>query len=1278
MSINITDYSIRLLARCDSFHDFCQGGRNKNEKESPELCKQVNGRVEGALDLVKDLKYESLKDLHDYFIKSSSLMFTPDEQIELTKTFDKINKNIKPSKQSFLPSFVDVGNYIDIYVPKQSNQRIIKDNDYIGLTVILVDFDPLKNYITVTCTSQSLKQIKKILFFDRYKLDIVEGWKHSSERWERCEESLSKIDIIIQHCNSIFKNTIYLMDETRTIQNLNGFRMTIFHVSLQNIVLQYTCNDKVFYVNSDFYNDYGINGWSFNDNWYIYCKQNIYLNYFNQYGVQINLRLEDKSEVKISKVDMNQDISLFLFDYKCILKKDYDNNLPGWYISQFIEDSTQGAEFHDLSPGSIISIVYIVYNPIDNDYNISIKTAIVLDIYGKEFDITDGKIYYDTKLLVDDGEIEENFRLYEDYYDNFCESGWTFKTLHHMQNFLSETNIKSSTWYDAIAKLSELCKNANDLVTYKNMFKIYGEKVTGKSILYSECTFESKQTIQKNVKYFYLYTTSSCYRLDYAVYNLEAVVFFIPFKNQTDKHLIVKNFFEPFRNPTYNDPYYPNKRSQLYKQFRKELQTNDKFDKIFDSHNKSFDSMLKMYLKHISYPFDIFECATVKNPTNSRLISIIHMFMYNYDTNVENAWAFENESFSSKQFHGVSSSYNNKVIHYISKLNPELFGAINEYNASRNTPIDHPFANPKSLQIFIERNQSNTKFCDDNTIATVIDKIEEHFGLTTKPNIIFDCECKFLATKTNDICSITKLWDSRNDNCIVIPSDIYPQVGQPESFENIFFVYEKASTIAFDSLLKREYIFKNSPRRDLTYTLSGKDDPYYLNPSSRATTNTPWMFKTVDLLRKGILGLVRDKTCIPGGKLATDHELINVNLSLDVKRSGDGCMIHRAKSKDYIFATIDQLAFLEAKLKGVKCILISFSSNNSICKLQLYNPSISMTQPISSLSQRTSTLKVKTKPNKTTSVHAVRTPVKIVQFQISSLNISKMSLDESSIKQYEKQKQAISIWQWGSYFFNFASCNNGEDNTPKSAKRKIADMAVSLQKKKRQRGGSIIPLENFVVYQLFHNADMYDDDEYVLRITEYIISNKENIKSYENARLQTKSQSYLNFLNDPMWNTFIVLYQVFNNEKNTDFTFEALKEKIHDIDDVLNADDDMIKHICAVYFLSRPTIIAPLITQYFGNWELFYTYMYNSKLGLQYEQMNQDISESSTSLVRLANNNLGLSQSFAIPLISRKQFDQRSTLLKPKPNLNTRGGYYKNKKTQKRLIRRMLRKIKRL
>ena len=134
--------------------------------------------------------------------------------------------------------------------------------------------------------------------------------------------------------------------------------------------------------------------------------------------------------------------------------------------------------------------------------------------------------------------------------------------------------------------------------------------------------------------------------------------------------------------------------------------------------------------------------------------------------------------------------------------------------------------------------------------------------------------------------------------------------------------------------------------------------PRFYNPSLKIN----YIYKTVDLLLLAMIDM--DQSIRKYSPILPIHTDFNekiyeddkeLNFPLDIKRSGDACQLIRTKYLNttnpdtlYIFVTIDELAFLSARLQNIPAILIHYKNyrthkNNkyelkSYIKLTVYHP----------------------------------------------------------------------------------------------------------------------------------------------------------------------------------------------------------------------------------------------------------------------------------------------------------------------------------------------------
>lgn len=173
---DLDDYLIKQLARCDTFHDFCQGSRKGDNDE--EICKLVNGRVENALNCVDELNYTELKSKFSQLISKKQ----PHEQTKLTSLFESINKNCAFKTQIFADQ-INVGDYIDYCFPIINQGKIVFDESYFQMKIkkiiIVKNNYAYKNVIAIKSISGVEITTTLSLYNSNCGQEIIHGWKLS-------------------------------------------------------------------------------------------------------------------------------------------------------------------------------------------------------------------------------------------------------------------------------------------------------------------------------------------------------------------------------------------------------------------------------------------------------------------------------------------------------------------------------------------------------------------------------------------------------------------------------------------------------------------------------------------------------------------------------------------------------------------------------------------------------------------------------------------------------------------------------------------------------------------------------------------------------------------------------------------------------------------------------------------------------------------------------------------------------------------------------------------
>ena len=915
MNVDLDDFLIKQLARCDTFHDFCQGSRKGENDE--EICKLVNGRIENALNSLPNLSYDTLKKQFLQIISSKK----DHEKTKLASLFESINKNCA-FKTEILADQIRVGDYIDYCFPIVHQGKIVFDDSYFQMKIkkiaIVKNSYAYKNIVALKSINGVDIERQLSLYNSNCGQDIIHGWKLSHKNFVNAKK-VKSIDILMMFHNTIFKQSVfYLKDESIRCLNISYYTVHENDPKKNKLELVVQCGDDIFYLDHKKYLKSTEGGWSFNYNWLTFSESAICFEYLKKYGIQYKQRnlgiITDHAITSHSSTSF--DDTLGILHYSNLYEEE-----DGWFITKFVQTSKMDLTFENVSVHDTILVIFITFTEESRHKNtVQILSGIITKVHGCEINIYDGKQYHDVDILFDDGETKKHFQLHEDLFKKNTESGWVFNNKDQLDAlFTNDCNGKKQISY-----LSKMYKTKQDN-KFKDNFK-YSEHFK-----YQDSSSEYK-CILLNVK-----DTKTFLEHDFLDGSGKSSYEYIVLKG----YMPYIDSYESGNKLALDDSIKKGiKYSKLHIEFLKDQPRNRLLPKYQTIREKYYKTC--KYVFPNDYKIDLNITGTY-DPTYT--YTEYELVPYLYGLNMNGGWVLQEESFNTQNRGSVkgSSSYNNKVIQFITALKPEIQPNTPTYmwNNLGNLSITN-IASPSKqalynqIEIRIQKQQHDEEeFCSDDTTNDVIDLIDEFFSASpSNPNhqeMLFDADFAFLEDNFPCVYSVTHKWDSRNKYCPQITdSNIeYPIHVLNESVDNVWFKIDSTARIHFNT---NDQDAEFSDGTNTYKTLKSKEDPNVGKPG--------YLFKSVDALREGLIGLSKFPNMIYNHNVS---DVCTVNYALDIKRSGDAFMISRCKSLNIIFVTVDQLAFLEAKLKNVKCILLIQSNNAQVYHMILFNPRLQST-----------------------------------------------------------------------------------------------------------------------------------------------------------------------------------------------------------------------------------------------------------------------------------------------------------------------------------------------
>lgn len=1179
-------YLLDQMARCDSIHDMCQGTRDKKAKVAnmEDLDVQVNGLVKTALDSIDALKYDTLKKQFDTLKTTRNFS---DEEIEvLNSLFDEINA--RKTKSGILQQSanthdiaLNVGDKID-YIEHLHMKYKDSINDLkLSSQYTIKTFEKYPDHFKVTCvtsnkrsrdaaTKKDAATIIKHLYVKNHSFDIVNGWKKESELFIE-KQHLDPIDKIISFFETKKNNKIlyYIDNNGKQIDipiytEIWQFKMS----SAIHIEAKTKIHGTDIILDSNNYNVACIGGWSDNKHFVLLDEETsrYMISIFKAHGLNlVYFDGKDKQGKTLSKTNCTHDIYDLLSFYRCSnSKKPYT-----WYISDFNIPSKgeDDFKFNDIVQGDFVLFVFT--NAMGADIpELVISVGYIKKLYEAEFDLHDGTTFYYADIVFDDGDVMK-MKLYQDYFEKFKDGGWTFCTEKCIKNL--QENIKKSVMYKKFDKLTNtIAKYASTQIEYRDHSQFYEDEIYPLCILSEAKLIETEEikTIKINntdITFTYFEKSFKC-TIPYITNDT--------FVRKTDE--LIRNDLK------HQQKTIKGKSSQAYFDLKQNTEITDKLAYI----KSNLPSVYKYFEKQVTFTQTDYE----RNDNKYE----IHMHMFG--SSRKNGWIFQNDTFDTTVARFNSSKYNDKVIQFFHKMKPEIAGIPTQI--SETTTING--TSNRLQQIIISKDEDEDKI--DEIWSKCVSVITTFFSRTTvpvtvpivvPPDIKMLCETKVdifeSKFKTNLICSVTQFWDSASGNkCGEINNELYKIFPKNEvardQIATIMYRYDKSINIFIqDGKAGLEY-------KTCRYiTLDGKGDSVYKKPTSRDKDNN-YIIKTVDLLRQCIIGVEKTDIFIPNpnpdsvltkctkGKY-TDHK--DINYALDIKRSGDAFMIIEAKSNDAIYVTEDQLAFLQAKLRGVKCILVS--KNTRTYNFTCYNPQkpkpvpTPIVNPITNAPSDPMIIEAPSEPMNTNNTSSVPMDIpNIVPWR------KRPNLEDESIN--TKDTKVSKFDYFSSPFLSFLS-----DKYQMGAVGGAQSDQNELDKTKQY------------IDLMRSYAECCDDDARDLCIVDFILDNLDNglyqpekngqsrtneEKTQQNDKNEEKTQ-HLSFIDDEMWLKFSILYNGYNKTHITHDTYMPM---------FVNDVECDVKYYMAILFFTRPATISRFIKNTFGSFPNFEIYMHKLKI----------------------------------------------------------------------------------
>jgi hypothetical protein len=235
---------------------------------------------------------------------------------------------------------------------------------------------------------------------------------------------------------------------------------------------------------------------------------------------------------------------------------------------------------------------------------------------------------------------------------------------------------------------------------------------------------------------------------------------------------------------------------------------------------------------------------------------------------------------------------------------------------------------------------------DDNQMKLIPGFIKEKFNVIGHANIIRDAVLDDHVIFDNVVCTFAYIWDAQGYTCD-IKSVLKTSVSFDEEMKLLFpeNVELKVGT---------DVIWSTSPEKTsqiLQKTNNTESESFTESLTIYRQTNPHLEGNSIGSLNALIKPLLAD--------LSNPAKLADINYLFDIKRSGDAFQVITCEAlnkiegtKNYIFATIDRLAFLHARIRNIPCMYFPKPAINSKILLYVPGPEWSSATPMEDVQQK--------------------------------------------------------------------------------------------------------------------------------------------------------------------------------------------------------------------------------------------------------------------------------------------------------------------------------------
>ena len=922
-----------LMARCDSIHDFCQGSRNKSQPFNLDQCMAVNGSVESAMDEIEDISFTTLdSDYNSLKIKKSLIDLKSITQNISANDLTHIGNNIEddkdntPAKQSRI---VKINDHIKfIYLNTESSIQVlhltIKNvQKYTRTNSFDVKFCLLPNY------SKRQQPESIILDPENYGIIKINGWIKDNDKDNDWLGSKGHNWLLGSDGHDVLLKIIKSNTVSNTIEYISESNLCVLHditepvldikyientMNVSEIVCTFKKDTVEHRISSKDYLKPCLYGWKLiRENWQ-YIKAAEYLELFNQIGGGYLSVYEGKTQIS-NFTNFN---SLTRYRYGVPDKNDTSWHIT--YFNTFTREKTNGGQlgFDNLKQGDLI--LYIRIN------QLRFCTGYIVKWISVNHDVLDKTRYHIVRVLFNDGEDEE-IKLYSDYFGVFREAGWTYYNQDCIKNLQNKNKAKLETL---------LTKKGQD---YNGHFKHFAHRSGFGLVEYGLCKLDDGAILSAN-KYKYSFTYNDenffkthnkviCEMLDFISYYVKGNVSFID--GDTESKIVRSMFVDDYKNYQISLTSIPLKKESTL------LLTLKGYEQLLSSLSPKEEIPLnirKRYLAKYNYK----DSKLYTHDGNERRF---HDFMYE-KRRLDNGWVVQSGRFESTKGGSPTGSnkYNSNVIKFMHDITSQIPSmkkissdpSIYDVNSNGDCEVQDD-ANLTPSALILVQNPKTKSFSDD-TKKCLQELIAQHF-LHDKIRFVVDIGDDVITGLFPNVCHAVKFWDSAKSEC---ETNEQSSLVIPDA-SSIFYKWNTPITISHDNTQVAE-----SERTKFIYGENKHcypiNDALDYSVKKRAAngnlSESPYMLKTVHLVQLGIIS--KSRPFFPGPLPRNDTNR-NINYALDIKRSGDACLILYTLKENAVFVTKDQLAFLSAQIKGARCILIS-SSEDGIFQLRMYNPNI--------------------------------------------------------------------------------------------------------------------------------------------------------------------------------------------------------------------------------------------------------------------------------------------------------------------------------------------------